>query len=74
MTVYVDVYHVHDLVTRRSNTGILVMLNNTPIRWISERQKTVEATDVLSNIRGVVRYYGMHKNRVPFYSVYIFQF
>jgi hypothetical protein len=41
MTVYVDTDHAHDLVTRRSITGILVMLNNTPIGWISKRQKTV---------------------------------
>jgi hypothetical protein len=31
MTVYVDADHAHDLVTRRSITGILVMLNDTPI-------------------------------------------
>jgi hypothetical protein len=37
MTVYVDADHEHDLVTRRSITGILVMLNNTPTRWISKR-------------------------------------
>jgi hypothetical protein len=42
MTVYVDADHAHDLVTRRSIPGILVMLNNTPIRWISKLQKTVE--------------------------------
>jgi hypothetical protein len=44
MTVDVDVDHVHDLVTRRSITGILVMLNNTPIRWVSKRQKTVKTS------------------------------
>jgi hypothetical protein len=44
MTVYDDADHAHDLVTRRSITGILVMLNNTPIRWISKRQKTVETS------------------------------
>jgi hypothetical protein len=44
MTVYVDADHEHDLVTRRSITGILVMLNNTPIRWISKRQKTLETS------------------------------
>jgi hypothetical protein len=32
MTVCIDADHVHDLVTRISITGILVMLNNTPIR------------------------------------------
>jgi hypothetical protein len=31
MTVYVDADHVHDLLTRRSITGILVILNNTPL-------------------------------------------
>jgi hypothetical protein len=41
MTVYVDAFHAHDLVTRRSITGILV-LNNTPIRWISKCQNIVE--------------------------------
>jgi hypothetical protein len=44
MTVYVDADHAHELVTRRSITGILVMLNNTPIRWISKSQKTEETS------------------------------
>jgi hypothetical protein len=44
MTVYVDADHAHDLVTRRYISGILFMLNNTPIRWISKRQKTVETS------------------------------
>jgi hypothetical protein len=44
MTVYADADHAHDLVTRRSITGILVMLNNTPIRWVSKRQKTVKTS------------------------------
>jgi hypothetical protein len=29
---------------RRSITGILMMLNNMPIRWVSKRQKTVETS------------------------------
>jgi hypothetical protein len=33
MTVCVDADHAHDLVTRRSITEILVILNNIPIRW-----------------------------------------
>jgi hypothetical protein len=44
MTVCVDADHAHDLVTRRSITGIPVMIYNTPIRWISKRQKTVETS------------------------------
>jgi hypothetical protein len=50
MTVYVDADHAHDLVTGRSITGILVMLNNTPIRWISKRQKTVETSTYVSEL------------------------
>jgi hypothetical protein len=43
-TAYVDADHAHNLVTRISITGILVMLNNTTIRWISKRQKLVETS------------------------------
>jgi hypothetical protein len=32
MAVNVDADHAHDLVARRSITGILVMLNKTPFR------------------------------------------
>jgi hypothetical protein len=32
ITFYVDKDYAHDLVTRRSITGTLVMLNNTPVR------------------------------------------
>ena len=44
ITVYKDSDHAHDIVTRRSVSGILVFLNNTPVRWISQRQKTVETS------------------------------
>ena len=44
ITVYVDADHAHDQVTRRSVTGIIVFINNTPVRWISKRQKTVESS------------------------------
>ena len=39
---YIDADHAHNQVTRRSITGIIMFLNNTPIRWYSKRQKTVE--------------------------------
>ena len=42
LTVYVNDDHAHDQVTRRLMTGIIVFLNNTPIKWYSKRQKTVE--------------------------------
>jgi hypothetical protein len=72
MTVYVDADHAHDLVTRRSITGNLVMLNNRPIRWVSKRQKTVEtstygselvasrvATELILEIRYMLRSLGV---------------
>jgi hypothetical protein len=40
----VDTDHSHDLVTMRSTTGIILMLNNTPVRWLSKRQKTLETS------------------------------
>jgi hypothetical protein len=40
--VYVDADHARDKVTRRSVTGILLLINNTPLQWISKRQPTVE--------------------------------
>jgi hypothetical protein len=72
MTVYVDADHENDLVTRISITGILFMLNNTPIRWISKRHKTVEtstfgsdlvasriATELILEIRYMLRSLGV---------------
>jgi hypothetical protein len=43
-TVHVDSDHAHDLVIMRYITGIVLMLNNTPIRWVSKLQKTVETS------------------------------
>jgi len=50
MTVYVDANHAHDLLTRRSVTGIIVFINNTPIRWMCKRQKTVETASYGSEL------------------------
>ena len=44
ITVYKDADHAHDVLTRRSVSGILLFINNTPVRWISKRQKTVETS------------------------------
>jgi hypothetical protein len=76
MTVYVDADHAHDLVTRRSITGILVMLNNTPVRWVSKRQKTAEtstygselvssriATELILEVRYMLRSLGVVLDR-----------
>jgi hypothetical protein len=42
--VYVDADHAHDVVTHRSVTAILLFINNTPVRWYSKRQRTVETS------------------------------
>ena len=44
LTTFVDADHARDKVTRRSVSGILMLINNTPISWISKRQKTVETS------------------------------
>jgi hypothetical protein len=44
LTIYVDADHAHDIVTRRSVSGILLFINKTPVKWISKRQKTVETS------------------------------
>ena len=40
----VDVDHAHDQVMRQSVTGIILFLNNMPVRAISKCQTTVEAS------------------------------
>ena len=42
LTHYVDVNLLHDLITGRSVTGILHLINKTPIDWYSKKQATVE--------------------------------
>ena len=42
LTHYVDANLYHDLITGRSVTGILHLVNKTPIDWYSKKQATVE--------------------------------
>ena len=44
ITMYADAAHAGNLVTRRSHTGIIIFLNNTPIHFYSKQQSTVEAS------------------------------
>jgi hypothetical protein len=44
LTAYVDADHARNALTRRSVTGIILLINNTPIVWISKRQRTVETS------------------------------
>ena len=44
LTTFVDANLMHDLVTGHSCSGILHLLNQTPIDWFTKRQKQVETT------------------------------
>ena len=44
LTCYVDTVHTMDKATRRSDTEILVLMNNTPISWYSKCQKMVKSS------------------------------
>ena len=48
--VYVDSDHARDQTTRRSVSGIILYINNTPVKWISKRQRTVEASSYGSEL------------------------
>ena len=39
---WVDANHAGNLLTRRSHTGILILVQNAPIIWYSKKQNTVE--------------------------------
>lgn len=44
MLAYVDSDHAGEIITRRSRTGYIVYLNNSPIYWISKKQQGVETS------------------------------
>ena len=44
ITVFVDSDHVHDKVTRRSITGLIAFLCQTPAFYLSKRQGAIKAS------------------------------
>jgi hypothetical protein len=71
-TTYVDANLYHDVLTGRAVTGVLHLLNGTPIEWYSKRQATVEtatygsefvaariATEQVIDLRTTLRYLGV---------------
>ena len=42
LTSYMDANLLHDMVTGRSVTAVLHLVNQTPIEWFSKKQATVE--------------------------------
>ena len=72
MYTFVDANHAGNVVTRRSHTGILLFLQNSPIIWLSRRQNTVEtstfgsefvalrtARDIIISMRFKLRKFGV---------------
>eukprot|EP00978_Attheya_sp_CCMP212_P039108 scaffold200363_cov50-Attheya_sp.AAC.4 len=45
ISVFVDADHAGNVVTRRSQTGILIYVNNAPMIWYTKKQNTVEAAN-----------------------------
>ena len=43
ISVFVDVDHAGNVVTRHSHIGIIIFVQNAPIIWFLNRQNTVEA-------------------------------
>jgi hypothetical protein len=50
VSCYVDADHASNRATRRSHSGILIYVQNTPIVWFSKRQNTVEASSFGSEL------------------------
>jgi len=44
ISCFVDADHAGNLLTRRSQSGILIFLNKSPITWYSKQQNTVESS------------------------------
>jgi len=71
-TTYVDANLMHDVTSGKSATGILHLLNKTPIDWFTKKQPTVEtatygsefraariATEQILDLRTTLRYLGV---------------
>ena len=41
---FVDADHAGNLVTRRSRTGFIILLNNAPVYWLSKKQSGIETS------------------------------
>jgi len=50
-TTYVDANLFHDMISGRSDTGILHLLNMTPVDWYSKLQTTVETATLVPSQR-----------------------
>ena len=44
LMAHVDADHAGDLLTRRSRSGYIIYMNNSPIYWLSKRQNSIETS------------------------------
>lgn len=78
ITSYIDANLMHDMATGRSVTGILHLLNKTPIDWYSKKQATVETAtygsefvavrtcvEQIIELRNTLRYLGVPIRSLP---------
>ena len=50
ITVYVDASHATDMETRRSVSGYIILLGQSPVAWYSKRQNTIESSSYGSEL------------------------
>jgi hypothetical protein len=53
ITVFADTDHAHDKVTRRSITGIMILVGRTPVFYQSKRQGAIETSTYSSEFNGM---------------------
>ena len=79
LTTYVDANLYHDMITGRSVSGILHLINKTPFEWYSKKQSTIEtatygseytaariAVDHIVNHRNMLRYMGVPIEKISY--------
>ena len=72
MNVFVDADHAGNRITRRSHTGVIIMVNMAPVVWYSKKQNTIEtstfgseitalriATELVESLRYKLRMFGV---------------
>ena len=68
---YVDSDHAGDAITRRSRTGFLVFLNNTPIFWFSKKQEGIETSSFGSEFKHIVEVHVRWGHRTTSVSIIV---
>ena len=64
ITCFVDANHAGDMANRRSQTGVLIFMNQAPIHWYSKQQTTVETSTFGSEFCAMKRVIVMSKHQM----------